>query len=83
MHGLEIHWDGVFSQDQRGRISDLKTKQKNAADSDSNARLAKTDLYMYEPVGHYHYHDRADTFYAMGESMGEQMKEMVYPQLFE
>ena len=82
MHGPEVYWSG---QGWNSRVRDFRAAQANAAAATSNAELAPTSQYMYPPkditkVGNYHYGDRADTFHAMGLSMGKTMRDLVYPQ---
>ena len=77
MHGLEQYWNG---ENWNTRVRDFRTAQANACAATTNAQLAETAKYMYPPVGHYHYYDRADTIVAKGISMAEAMISMVYPQ---
>merc|ERR1712127_975355 len=80
MHGREVYWSG---QSWNSRVRDFRVAQANAAAATSNAELAPTAQYMYPPedlTNGYHYGDRADTFHAMGLSMGKTMRDLVYPQ---
>ena len=77
MHGLEKDWSDKEAN-HRVNARKFKVAQANACNATPNAKLAKTAQYMYKPTGHYHYGDRADTVYAMGVSMGETMRDLVY-----
>jgi hypothetical protein len=81
MHGDEKDWSDEYrNKTSSVRVQNLRLAQANACASTPNAKLAQTSKYMYIPAGQYHYHNRADTYYAMGVSMGETMRDMVYTQ---
>jgi len=79
MHGEESGWS---ENERKWRVNEpyFRIAQANACNATPNAELAQTAQYMYKPTGHYHYGDRADTVYAMGVSMGETMRDLVYAQ---
>lgn len=81
MHGLEKDWSDEYrNKTSSVRVQNLRLAQANACTSTPNAKLAQTSKFMYTPAGHSHYRNRADTYYAMGVSMGETMRDMVYTQ---